>query len=316
LRTYLIDFLEFLRQFLQVYNREWNCVPSDAIEKEFYTVAIYEDDKNTTEKTVYTVKSAISQIDHSLNEQTGMKVIDAQLKTLYGSDGYYSFVSNVSYDTASRILEVLVNQGYRVRMVSNTFRRKQAIIIKLLKFFQSLSSTCDEISSVICEPFTILFLIDLFKENISLDKELTKTFNHFILALMPHPDFKMKAAVAYAEVYESITEKYEQNFGLSAGPINLFTLSVQFLNREQFIDELVNHYSFFQKVLLSLLRMLQYGHEQAFPPSFEKSVMDRFVYAKKRYYPLFGDLKVKDVSVSIYDFILSFFLTKLYSLFL
>ena len=117
--------------------------------------------------------------------------------------------------------------------------------------------------------------------------------------------FKKSLAIAYAEGYLVFTQAYGCGYGTS--DYSIFSLSVQFLNRDFLVSEIVENHHFFLNICLSIENMLSTafedgggtggaggrGGETSGNTAHSERSLQSHVLTHRRYNPMFSDLKVR-----------------------
>ena len=87
-----------------------------------------------------------------------------------------------------------------------------------------------------------------------LPKSISEELHNLFLSLMADKMFKKHLAIAYAEGYMVFTKAYGEGYGTIDNSI--FSLAVQFLNRDFLVAEIVDNHRFFENICLSIENML------------------------------------------------------------
>lgn len=147
-------------------------------------------------------------------------------------------------------------------------------------------------------------LLRILKVFHHLPKSISGPLHNLFLSQMADKMFKKNLAIAYAEGYVYFTETYGLGHGTTENSI--FSLSVQFLNRDFLVLEIVDYHNFFVNVCQSIENMLATaceGRGRASEESPDRSqdnskgatrLLDHPVLTHRRYNPMFADLKVRE----------------------
>lgn len=200
-------------------------------------------------------------------------------------DGYLVVHSG---DPASCLRPLRVLQSNQISgLILTTAQRHQiqralAVVIWLTY----LCETSDGLCKLLCYAFTVSRVTALMSADCELPTTLQLAIHKLLITLMADQDFKMNVAISYAKAYHIVAASYAKS--TSSSETSLFHLSVQFLNRETFVMEIVTKYAFFHQITNSLQDMLQqFNTPPSPPPSISHSIL---LY--RRYTPLIGDLKI------------------------
>ena len=134
-----------------------------------------------------------------------------------------------------------------------------------------------------------------------LPKGISESLHNLFLSQMADKMFKKSLAIAYAKGYFVFTEAYGCGYGKTE--LSIFSLSVQFLNRDFLVSEIVENHHFFLNICLSIENMLSTAFEDskgsgdnAVDRSDQRARSERLlkstVLTHRRYNPMFSDLKV------------------------
>jgi hypothetical protein len=266
------QFLEFSAQFCDF---ESLCAEID--DDQPYTITLYHDDFHSLEefqRMLYSEKleEVLSARPENDSEQQLVKI------------GYLKLHSNISGDNARGAVAYLLSEKYKVRAISYAMRKRYDAILSALIFLQSLAVACDGMCKLICSSLSSELLSQMIDFDMLLDRDLARVFHDLLISLMADQSFKMVAAVAYANSFKKISKDYSEGYGNQGHTI--FSLSVQFLNREVFVHEICYHWNYLDHctgVLCSLIGAIRRDSN-----SFLKSPC----ITKRRYSTIVGDLKV------------------------
>jgi hypothetical protein len=130
-----------------------------------------------------------------------------------------------------------------------------------------------------------------------LPKSISEPLHNLMLSQMADKMFKKDLAIAYAEGYVLFTQAYGRGYGTV--DFSIYSLSVQFLNRDFLVSEIVNYHDFFANLCVAIDDMLDSACEVArlidCPEEKERSerMLRHPVLTHRRYNPMFADLKVR-----------------------
>ena len=134
-----------------------------------------------------------------------------------------------------------------------------------------------------------------------LPKSISEPLHNLMLSQMADKMFKKDLAVAYAEGYVLFTQAYGRGYGTV--DFSIYSLSVQFLNRDFLVSEIVDRHDFFANLCVAIDDMLDSACGVARAEgaligcSEERERSERMlmhpVLTHRRYNPMFADLKVR-----------------------
>ena len=137
-----------------------------------------------------------------------------------------------------------------------------------------------------------------------LSKKISEPLHNLFLSQMADKMFKKNLAIAYAEGYAIFTQAYGRGYGTTE--CSIFSLSVQFLNRDFLVSEIVDSHDFFPSACASIEHMLEsaYGPAQkedkdwsvAGVKEMTEQLLRHPILTHRRYSPMFSDLKVNNNS--------------------
>ena len=94
---------------------------------------------------------------------------------------------------------------------------------------------CEQISLAVSQE---QHLEPMLKFDLRLPRRITRAYHSLQLTLLVVPDFKKQLSNAYCDMYETITAEYVRGVGVTE--YSSYTLSVQFLNRPIYVQDLVS----------------------------------------------------------------------------
>lgn len=178
--------------------------------------------------------------------------------------------------------EVLISQGVHSLVISE-FNQKRIVAVKAtLQWLIAAAESSDGVSGVMCSVLTgerVAALMNMDPHQTTAVKTL---LHRLLITLMANPAFKETVAIAYAQSFAEIAKDHANGIGTHEN--SLFGLSVQFLNREVFCQEITQRYGFFKTLMNSLRLMLQRS-------TIEDNLMHPILVTRK-YLPLVADLKI------------------------
>ena len=203
------------------------------------------------------------------------------------------------------LAEMLRLSGLKVSAASSSLLLREKRVCLAIAWLTQLAQTNDGQCRMICISLAVPLLVRIVRVDPYLPRTVSVPLHNLFLTLMSDQSFKLSLAIAYAQGYRSFSHAYARGFGTSDNSI--FTLSVQFLNRELFVSEIVRDHNFFFEIMSAIEGMLFMAYKDALTTSREENrdLMGGDGYAQRtaallrhstlvhrRYNPLFGDLKV------------------------
>ena len=154
-----------------------------------------------------------------------------------------------------------------------------------------------------------------------LPKSISEPLHNLMLSQMADKMFKKDLAIAYAEGYVLFTQAYGRGYGTV--DFSIYSLSVQFLNRDFLVSEIVNYHDFFSNLCVAIDDMLDSACGIArvegalIGCAEEKERSERMlrhpVLTHRRYNPMFADLKVRHWTLDLTFHTLSTYFVDLFS---
>uniref|UniRef100_A0A7S1FYU0 E3 ubiquitin-protein ligase n=1 Tax=Corethron hystrix TaxID=216773 RepID=A0A7S1FYU0_9STRA len=126
----------------------------------------------------------------------------------------------------------------------------------LLGWVSALSSSCDALCGQTCGAIDKnAHLVPLLRSDLRMGRDgIAGRWHGLLLTLLATPAFKSALAEAYTETYGQVTDEYARGVGISE--YSSYTLSVQFLNRQTYVKDLVRKGSLLHTLSASLLHTL------------------------------------------------------------
>lgn len=178
--------------------------------------------------------------------------------------------------------------GLRVCIIPqpSIYDQRLQAMIKSLEWLGKVANASDGFCRMICDAFSTrlsgLLCVDSF-----LPKSISKKFHTFMLTIMSDMKFKMDLAKSYADSYINIAENYSKGIGTSDNA--LFSLSVQFLNRDFYVNEMIEFHNFLPNLTKALSDMLD--SSIAFRDESNEESESIAIY-HRRYIPIIADMKI------------------------
>ena len=166
----------------------------------------------------------------------------------------------------------------------------------LILWLHSLAKSCDALCLQVCSGFSeSRHVVPLFSCDLKLPKQLATRLHSLFLTLLAVPSFKWKLAHAYCDTYEAVTDDYAR--GVGGAECSPYGLSVQFLNRQNFVTTLVVERGLLEILTNSLWNALLTSTKRATSKKKAKAestlqldLASSFL-SHRRYFPVVNDLK-------------------------
>lgn len=159
--------------------------------------------------------------------------------------------------------------------------------VAVLQWLSAVARSCDPLCLTVAE--CILpnrHLVPLLRADFKMSARITKAWYSLLLTILAVPTFKSHLAAAYCDTYRYVTAKYARGMGVLER--SGYTLSVQFLNRVNYVIDLVQGRDLLGKLGLSLLETLQVASCDSKNKRLDPN---HFVLTHRRYSPCVSDLK-------------------------
>ena len=184
----------------------------------------------------------------------------------------------------------LNEEGIRYSIITDKIKRRENNILKAINFLYVLAQTSDGMCRMTCKSFSIERVTRMLKTDLRICKKVSAGLHNLFLTLMADQSFKMSLAISYANAYRHFAGDFQH--GVGSAENSIFTLSVQFLNREAFVSEIVNNHDFLGHVSHALEESLisesPLDHN-GFVGSFKQECI---IFQCRRYILFIGDLKI------------------------
>lgn len=200
-------------------------------------------------------------------------------------------------------------RGYNALVGYASDRALETRMLAAVNCLHELAKCNDGMCGIICSVLDEDILARILSYHPLLSRELGRAIYDLLMVLMAEQSFKIVIAVAYTQAYPKIVRLYGR--GLSHSATSVYALSVQFLNREVFVNDVCFAHNFLKiniAALNALLTQAQQMSQQEAPPIQEgnslSAAMTRALYQpiieKRRYNPIIGDLKVRPALYSVH----------------
>ena len=266
-----------------------------------FAVVLHKDDVNT-ENTIITLLTT-SGISRSETTRLYSEVMSQGTSLLPFPRAHRS--KPMSAIVLKTLAEMLRLSGLKVSAASSALLLREKRVCLAISWLTQLAQTNDGQCRMICISLAVPLLVRIVRVDPYLPRTVSVPLHNLFLTLMSDQSFKLSLAIAYAQGYRSFSQAYAQGFGTSDNSI--FTLSVQFLNRELFVSEIVRDHNFFFEIMSAIEGMLFTAYKDAMATAREENsdvlggdryaqrtaaLLKHSILVHRRYNPLFGDLKV------------------------
>jgi len=180
-------------------------------------------------------------------------------------------------------------------------------IVSVVLWLYELAKMSDGMCRLICEALDEDLLVHLLPHIMALSRGMQDAVYDLLLTLMADQSFKIVIAVAYVRSYDAIARIYST--GLGSSTHSVYNLSVQYLNREMFVNEVCYDHGFLETTIKALLDVVGRARKQAVAELMmvdeetarqtethqQRSMtvaLRHNVFEYRRYNPILGDLKV------------------------
>ena len=198
---------------------------------------------------------------------------------------------------AGRIGAVILERASRLTrhgMFCSILTRDELLLeqraVAVLQWVSAVARSCDPLCLTVAE--CILpnrHLVPLLRADFKMSARVTKAWYSLLLTLLAVPTFKSHLAAAYCDTYRAVTAKYARGMGVLER--SGYTLSVQFLNRVNYVIDLVQGRDLLGKLGKSLVETLMVAGTTQSTALYGRLNPNHFVLTHRRYSPCVSDLK-------------------------
>lgn len=142
-----------------------------------------------------------------------------------------------------------------VSLVTRRLHKIEKVAVLLVQWLYTLAGISGGTCRLVVEQLQPSALNRLMVAHGHLPKPLATALHALYLFLMADQSFKKAVAQSYADTYLTVTSYYAAGIGVAESA--LYTLSVQFLNRSAFVNDLVGHRHFLEVLVQALADMIQ-----------------------------------------------------------
>lgn len=166
-------------------------------------------------------------------------------------------------------------------------------VVDAFSWLYKLAEVSDGMCSLICSTFHVERLKNMLEASSRSPAHVIKPFHGLLLMLMADISFKRVVAAAYALALPKAAVLHGSGVGKSDNSI--FRLSVQFLNRYEFVSEIVDKYQFLENLANSLLLMMlsaKRARKDSAGSIQRSGQLKHHVIKNRRYDAVMGDMKI------------------------
>ena len=156
--------------------------------------------------------------------------------------------------TVAHVYFTLKKKQFQVCVLSKTVIEDEAFLIIALKWMITISQINDGLCCLLCTYWTAGILEKLLVHAIYLPKYCVLLIHDMMLALMANPQFKTVASVGYMNAFNPCMELFSHGIGLQEH--NIFSFSVQFLNRPVVVHDIVQHHRCLYRICEAFTHMV------------------------------------------------------------
>lgn len=144
----------------------------------------------------------------------------------------------------------LTGKGLCAGFTSTKIIEQEKEIISIFDWLFKIVQKSDSISRMVCNSLEINILTKILETEAFLSKFLVKSIHNLFLTLMADHKFKKNLSIAYAKGFTKFSHDFGRGIGMNENCV--YTLSVQFLNRDKLVNYISDHCSFLTTVANAL----------------------------------------------------------------
>jgi hypothetical protein len=269
---YIIEFCESWMQ---------KCMEDDGISvlhERLYKVSIQNDDVHSLESVI----EAIATVTGVSSEALG-------IATKAHKEGRADITGLLPYLQAKEIQEKLLSRNLIAKISDEREVQATKVFLSVIAWLHKIGEAGDGLCRLICNSYTISKLSSLLVTDPYIPKDVVLPLHGMFLTLMADATLKISFSRAYSLACPKVAVTYSKGIGTNEN--SLFSMSVQFLNRDTYVAGMILEYDYMTTLSNSLLKMLAIDKNK-----FSESIVIQY----RRYTALVGDLKIlftiKDVS--------------------
>lgn len=152
-------------------------------------------------------------------------------------------------------MAVLKRRGFNCRIMTLKEIQQEQQAVAIIQWLSALAFSCDPLCQTVADYIhPEKHLEPLLKADFLLSSRFTKGWYSLLLTLLAVPAFKSKLGAAYCETYAKLTADCATGMGVLER--SAYTLSVQFLNRDTYVLDLVSNRDLLSRLGKALLATL------------------------------------------------------------
>ena len=182
----------------------------------------------------------------------------------------------------------LVEHRFSCRIVTLQELKLEQRALSVLQWISVVAGTCDPLCQTVAENvLTRRHLAKLLQSDHILSTRIKKVWYSFLLKLLAIRSFKTNLGRAYGMVYRTITKHYAEGRSGGALETSAYTLSVQFLNQDKYLLDLIAHQDWLGTLSTTLRETLQ---QATTANSTATMNPNHIVLSHRRYQPCITDI--------------------------
>jgi hypothetical protein len=190
-----------------------------------------------------------------------------------------------SVQAVHNTITILDAVGIHSVISSAAHMEKENQLLQIIRWVSLMSETNDDICEIIGECFDNKSLCSIIQHHPRLSSKMQSALNDLFVSVMSNKKFKTQVSVAYSIVFKDIAKLYSQSHGCA--DTSVFSISVQFLNRENLVSNMCLNYKFMKHIWDAFLDMMSRMDGITDPEMFNHDFFNH-----RRYLPVTSDIKV------------------------
>ncbi|CAB9520261.1 protein ligase UBR1 [Seminavis robusta] len=179
----------------------------------------------------------------------------------------------------------LKRHGLNCRIMTLQELQQEQQAIAVIQWVATVAFSCDPLCQTVANYINPQrHLVPLLHADFILSSRFTKAWYALLLNLLAVPAFKSNLGAAYCDTYDKLAEECSK--GKGATERSAYALSVQFLNRDTYVLDLVSNRDLLSKLGKALLTTLRAAEE----PLQKRLNPNHVVLTSRRYNPCVSDL--------------------------
>ena len=220
--------------------------------------------------------------------------------------GVVCFGQNWSTARCIATIVGLRNLNFRATLVTPQDHGQESVLTAVLQWFITISQINDGMCHLINNAFPANRLKSMIEDSVYLPKYIVVLLHDAMVALMANPTFKMVVAEGYIQAFNSSLGVFSNGVGIQEA--NVFSFSVQFLNRPIVVHTLAQQHLLFSRLLAGFHSIVNKtlgveawntGTDTDMTRRILTPVkLDHIIMRFRRYIPVISDLKVCEDSLA------------------